>query len=296
MRRPLPWLLLALLLALPRVAQAQGPAQQEAVEAEDGAIDDGAGYEPDQRGVEDGSFDSTESGEGQSTRGGDRYEPDQRGATVEGTEQQPQPAPAQAGGERVDTETLSAAEEGYGRGGVGLEFYLWLGAGVTGLDAIEGADLLLPTQSSSIGGSFGLTVGARLGPVTIGPRFSLTLEPSSVLGAIGLDAIVALMSGSITPTVRAALSYAFAIPTAELLPSQNGAGGVLVELGVGLRGELGGGFFLGGELSAGYLALFRDAVPACTAPCTDGASFDLRRPGSAQGLSGRLHLFGGWSF
>lgn len=185
---------------------------------------------------------------------------------------------------------------GIGSSGVGLEFYFWLGGGLTGLDAIEGDNLLLPTQASSAGGSFGLTLGVRVGPVTVGPRFSLTVEPSFLLGAVGLDALVGLIRGPFVPTLRVGLSYAFVSPTAEALPSQNVADGLLVELGAGFRAHVGAGFFLGGELSAGYLALFRDEVPACVDPCTDGGAFDLRRPGSAHGLMGRLQIFAGWGF
>ena len=299
MRRFLPCLLLISLLALPGAGQAQEAEQEqdEAVagadgSAEEASVEDGGSYEPDQRGVEDGG--DTQADPEEQTAGGESYEPDQRGVNERLRIDAPAPM------EQSDVEE-SIAEGDYaasadGGGGIGFDFYLWLGPSLTGIDALEGDNLLLPTQSSTFGGSFGLTLGARIGPLTVGPRLNLVVEPGFVLGAVGVDVIGRLMTGPITPTARVALSYAFAVPTADALPSQNGPDGLLLELGLGVRASLGAGFFLGGELSAGYLALFRSEVPSCTAPWTDGAAFDLRRAGSAHGLTGRLHFFAGWGF
>lgn len=293
-------LLAALLLAVPGGALAQAPKPpDEASEAAPDTDEDEAasleetdetaaagdtatergGYEPDQRGAQ--------GGEGE-------YEPDQRGGHEE---QEPSEG---ADSEMVRLSGTAAAEEAEYIGGgrfIGFGAQLWLGASLIGHDAIDGANVLRPTQESSFGASFGVVGTLRLGPIAFGPRVGFTVEPGYTLAAFGFDVQAVLTSDRFAPFVRASLSYAFLAGVSDALPSQGEArvDGVLAEIGVGARFRIDGPFVIGAELSGGYLHLERGAVPACEAPCSDGA-FDLATPGNANGLTLRLHVWTGVSF
>lgn len=253
-------------------ASAEPAIEEGETESAEGTAVEGGGYEPDQRGAQEP--------EGE-------YEPDQRG--FEREEIAEGDAPMATG---VDAEAYDS-----GSTVIGLDVQLWLGGGLIGLDAIDGANLLRPEQRSSFGASFGLVGALRIGPISVGPRIGVTVEPGFTMATFGGDVQAVLTSDRFAPFVRASLSYAFLAGLADPLPSQPDArvDGVLVELGVGARFRVAGPFVIGAELSGGYLHLERGAVPACEAPCGDG-DFDLATPGSADGLTLRLHLFGGVSF
>ena len=71
--------------------------------------------------------------------------------------------------------------------------------------------------------------------------------------------------------------------------------GLLAELGLGAALRVGGPFLVGAEVSAGWTHLFRQPVPGCATECAD-ERLDLRRAGEGDGLTLRLHLWGGVSF
>ncbi len=286
---------LALWLALPRVAGAQ--AAEDEAPAQEEAVGDEGGYEPDQRGAEDEAPpDGT--GGGEQAAGEEGYEPDQRGAEdeaeeldTEGAEAPPEPTSGRSYAEDV---SLSGSASAAGRG-LGLDLQLILGAGLSALDAFGGNNLVQSDQGGTAGGSFGAVIGLGVGPLTIGPRLTFTVEPGFVLGAVGLDVQVALTSGWVAPTMRLSVSYAFMLGLADPLPSQNHPDGVWTELGLGARIHVTGPFSIGVEVSAGWLALFRGEVPMCTDPCT-GDELDLTESGAAHGITGRLHVYGGLRF
>jgi hypothetical protein len=291
MRRLLRLSTLALGLALPRVAGAQAAEAEDEVPAQEEAVGDEGGYEPDQRGAEEAP--PTEgTGGGEQAAGEEDYEPDQRGAEDEAEEldAEPSPAPAEARSYAEDVALSGSAETAAGRG-LGLDLQLPLGAGLSALDAFGGNNLVQSDQGGSAGGSFGAVIGLGLGPLTIGPRLTFTIEPGFVLGAVGLDVQVALTSGWVAPTMRLSVSYAFMVGLADPLPSQNHPDGVWTELGLGARFHVAGPFSIGVEVSAGWLALFRGEVPMCTDPCT-GDELDLSESGAAHGVTGRLHVSG----
>lgn len=304
MRRLLLLSSLALCLALPRVgyAQATDPDEEEGVASEapaqEEAIAGDGGYEPDQRGAEDDeSPEDTGGAEGEATGGGG-YEPDQRGA--EGDEEEldegggADAEPMAPGEDRVYTESegVTAAAA---RRGLGLDLQLIVGFGLNGLDAFGGGNIVQDTQRGSVGGSFGAVLGLGVGPLTIGPRATFTVEPGFVLGAIGLDVQVALTSGWVAPTMRLSVSYAFLLGLSDALPSQNAPDGVWTELGLGARFHVAGPFSIGAELSGGWIALFRGEVTDCTDRCEENG-LDVTQSGSANGATLRLHVYGGLSF
>jgi hypothetical protein len=187
---------------------------------------------------------------------------------------------------------------GYGgRHFFGFDTTLFLGAGLTGLDAGSGDNLVLPTQQGAVGGSFGVSLGMRLGPVSLGPRFAFVADPSFVLGVFGLDVTVALLDEPITPTVRASVGYAALFSLSDALPSQSDApvSGISTELALGVRWTFASPFVLGAELAGTWLHLGREALPSCASGCDSGA-FDLRRGGQSDGLGLRLHVFAGISY
>ncbi|MEZ4340377.1 MAG: hypothetical protein R3B82_27470 [Sandaracinaceae bacterium] len=303
MRRLLLLSSLAVWLALPCAVHAQATDPDEgATEGADApsaeapdeeAIADDGGYEPDQRGADEGP-DTGGEGTDQSTGGGE-YEPDQRGA--EGEEEELDSAGADAAPMEPDRafsvsegEAASAA-----RRGLGLDLQLIVGAGLNGLDAFGGDNLVQDTQRGSFGGSFGAVIGLGVGPLTVGPRATFTIEPGFVLGAIGLDVQVALTSGSIAPMMRLSVSYAFLLGMSDALPSQNAPDGVWTELGLGARFRVAGPFSIGVELAGGWIALFRGAVPGCTERC-DENGLDVTESGASHGATLRLHVSGGLSF
>jgi len=309
MRRLLYCSALALCLAFGGGAAAQDVQEDPAADEADpqyepdqrGATEEEPGYEPDQRGAtEDGGGESTGEAEPQ-------YEPDQRGATGGGggggdgddseLEEEAAPAPVDTYAESREAAADYGPGASYGRPTFGFAGQLWLGGGFTGLDTFEGDNLLRAGQASSGGASLGAMIGLRVGPVTLGPRLTFSVESGLAMGAVGLDVQLELASGRVVPTVRASVSYAFAFALSDALPSQNAPSGLWTELGGGARWYLGGPFVLGGDLSVGWLATFRDAVPGCDAPCMDAASnLDLTRDGSGHGFTFRLHLYGGVTF
>lgn len=261
----------------------------------DAATDDEEGYEPDQRGVEEGGGDAAEGsyesdqGGGEDTAGGETgYEPDQRGAAEE---------PLSAPGASQEMFAASDDSEGTsgGRRSIGLDLELWLGLGLTDLGAIDGDNLVRSTQQGGVGGSIGASLRLGIGQLSFGPRFTVSIDPSFVLGAIGLDVRAALMRGAFVPTVRLALSYAFLAGIGDAPPSQPSAAGAWTELGIGFNWRIQGPWVLGADLAGGWLALFREGVVDCVDPCTE-SDFDVRRDGQSHGLTLRLHVFTGVSF
>ena len=117
------------------------------------------------------------------------------------------------------------------------------------------------------------------------------------MASFGGDVQAVLTNDRFAPFLRASVSYVFLGDLADALPSQSEArvDGVLAELGVGARFRIAGPFILGAELSGGYLHLERGSAPSCEAPCSDG-ELDLTMPGTGDGLTLRVHLFGGVSF
>lgn len=293
MRRFLPPLMLALLLALPGRGIAQDAEPEET--AEETAAPDEPGYEPDQRGGHEeeglGTADGAAGGEPE-------YEPDQRGehdGGDAGTDEEEMAAEPTSVGETVLAADYAEADRAGGRGyGVYTSFFV--GAGLTGLDALWGDNLVTPAQQGSFGASLGIAIGLRIGPVSFGPRVSLTVDPSFVLGTVGVDVTADLTTDRLVPTLRLGLGYAFLAGVSDSLPSQRSVGGLYTELGAGFRYDVGGPFRFGAELSGGWLALSRGEVPDCEDPCTDMGSFDLRRRGEGHGLTLRLHVFGGFDF
>lgn len=304
MRRLLYCSALALCLAIPGGAAAQDVQEEPPADEADpqyepdqrGATEEEPGYEPDQRGAtgEEGGGEDTGAAEPQ-------YEPDQRGVDAggdDGVQEEAAPAPEDAYGETLlSAEADYARGSSYGRSPFGFAAQLWLGGGFTGLDTFEGDNLLRDGQGTSGGASLGAMLGLRIGPVILGPRLTFGVESGLAMGAVGLDVQLELATGEVVPTLRASLSYAFALSLSDALPSQNAPSGLWTELGGGARWYLGGPFVLGADLSVGWLATFRDAVPDCDAPCVDPAStLDLTRDGSGHGFTFRLHLYGGVTF
>lgn len=257
-------------------------AEAQADEGEPGYEPDQRGYEPDQRGYEPDQRgnEGDEGGEGESTGGDGGYEPDQRGYDDDEEERE------ELMGE--PTVAMEAADAGYGGAGdygagFGLDLRLWLGASGSFLDVFEEDNLLRDSQRGGAGGGFGVTLGFRFGPVTVGPRHTLVVDQATTLATFGLDVLVRLLPEQLTPHVRVAISYALAFGFSDSLPSQGTAQGLLTELGVGFGGRVVGPMTLGAELSAGWLALYRGDVAGCEDPCTS-PDLDLTRSGQAHGL------------
>lgn len=266
-------------IAVPELARAQEESDEttETEEAAETATEDGD-YEPDQRGEHD---------EEEAT-GGEGYEPDQRGEHDE-----PQ--------EELDA-AVGVATAAYERGealdrGLGFDVQLWLGAGFLGIDAAGGDNLVRATQRSSISAALGLAAGLRLGPVIVGPRVGLSIDPTMLLANVALGADVLLLDGDIAPYVRASLGLTLAAPLGDQLPAQSEASilGVGLEVGVGARWRFYRGLYLGLELAGGWHHLWREALPSCTGECAD-ADLDLRMPGESDALTLRLSLSVGWAF
>ncbi|HJL15999.1 MAG TPA: hypothetical protein RMH99_10095 [Sandaracinaceae bacterium LLY-WYZ-13_1] len=308
------WLLLAIVpLALaPRGAAAQlmedeqeaqpgatdepRPAERAASEPEAESEGSDAEAGPSEDETAEGALETTETegAEGTAVTAGGGYEPDQRGTVEEDAGGDAEPAPEPMSG----VEAVSRDEaEAYGLDRpFGASIQLWLGAGLTSLDALDGDNLVRESQRGGFGGSFRLSVGARLGPVTVGPRVGLTVDESLAFTTFGLDVQLRLTGDAIAPFVRTSVSYAFVTGVANELPSQDQRiDGVLIELGAGARIAIDGPFHLGAELSGGYLHLERGAAEACDAECTAG-DLDVTRPGTSDGLTLRVHVFGGVSF
>lgn len=236
------------------------------------------------------------------------YEPDQRGEhdapdqAPEPDEAEPPPASPDydeeelAGSITRTSESMpGVAQSAAGSSFFGFDVQLWLGGGLTSLEAFENQNLVRPDQQGGFGANLGLSLGLRMGPISVGPRATLTVDPSFLLVTVGADVRAILTSDAVAPTVRASLSGVFLTGLSDALPSQSGAGGVHAELGVGVRWHFGAGFTFGAEVSGGYLHLDRQEEASCTAPCTEG-DFDLRRGGSSDGLTLRLNLSAGYRF
>jgi len=200
--------------------------------------------------------------------------------------------PVPMAGEAVATDY--AAAEDYGAG-FGVDLRLWLGVSGSVFDAFENDNLLRDPQRGGFGGGFGMTLGLRLGQLTVGPRVLVSVDESATLLSVGLDVMVRLTADRLAPYLRGALSYAATLGLRDALPSQPGADGVLTELGVGFGGRVVGPLTLGVEVSAGWAALFRGEVAACDAPCSD-ATVDLRDSGEAHGLVVRGLFWVGFGF
>lgn len=274
-------------------------ADEQAIEGDGGYEPDQRGYEPDQRGYEPDQRGAEGGGEGGGEDGGDQatggdagYEPDQRGA------EESEPAPEMTDdAEEMRTQEISAGTAAYESGdygaGFGLDLRLWLGASGTFLDAFDQDNLLRESQRGDPGGTFGITLGLRFGPMTVGLRHTVIVDGSVTLATFGVDLIVRLLAEQLTPYVRVGVGYALALGFADDLPSQGNAQGVLTELGVGFGGRVLGPMTLGAELSGGWLALYRGDVPDCEDPCSD-ATLDLTRSGQAHGLMLRGMIYVGF--
>lgn len=281
----------ALLLSLACLAPITASAQAGDVDPEAQAAD-GSDYEPDQRGADEAPDPQYEPDQRGVEEGGD-YEPDQRGD--HDPEDEPESEP------RVElTGATMDAEAAYAPGGALFGFHasLWLGGGYTGLDALGAEDLVRETQRGGGGFSFGVVVGPRLGPVDLGLRHTITVDGGFTMGTLGLDTRLALPAlGPVIPTVRLGVGYAFFLGLSDPLPAQAEArlDGIYAELGLGAALRVGGPFLVGAEVSAGWTHLFRQPVPGCATECAD-ERLDLRRAGEGDGLTLRLHLWGGVSF
>ncbi|MFK7987552.1 MAG: hypothetical protein AB8I08_16150 [Sandaracinaceae bacterium] len=231
------------------------------------------------------------------------YEPDQRGehdAPDEPDEAPTAPPPSSPDHDEMRREgvqlTAGSAEGDFAEPSFyGFDVQLWLGGGLTSVEAFENQNLVRPDQQGGFGANLGLSAGLRMGPITVGPRATLTIDPSFLLITVGADVRAILTTDAVAPTLRASLSGVFLTGLSDALPSQSGAGGVHAELGVGVRWRFAGGFTFGAEVSGGYLHLDRQEEAGCTAPCTEG-DFDLRRGGSSDGLTLRLNLSAGYRF
>ena len=191
------------------------------------------GYEPDQR----GDLDDPEQAEPDAL-----YEPDQRG-DLEGDEETSYDAtveldaatPRSGESERAEPATpgaaLMSAEVGAAeRPSFALE--LRLGPAITRID-----------DATNVGFAFGLFGGARLGSLTLGPRFDLTIDPDLVVGAFALEAQLSLSESTLEPVLRAAAGYAFLSGPADTLSAFH------LEAGLGLRWNLSSTFAIGTDLA-----------------------------------------------
>src|SRR5690606_15923375 len=117
----------------------------------------------------------------------------------------------------------------------GFELQLWLGGTVSTLDIAGDGNLVRADQHGAFGGAFGFGAGFRVGPVLIGPRVGLTLDPAFALANLALGAEVALLPGDIAPYVRASVGATLVTALERPLPDQEEAGilGVGVEVGAG---------------------------------------------------------------
>lgn len=280
---------LALALLVPSMALAQD-VPDEQPEVEGGEVE---GSEVD---VEGG-----EAGEGEPealARDGGTYEPDQRGGHEE-PDDESEAAPVVL----VDagrTQATSGEGAAY-RSGFGFELGLWLGGVVTDLDIEGGGNLVRATQRGSVGASFGFAAGMRFGPVLVGPRVGLTIDPSFLLADLGVGVEVLLMpeamTDGITSYVRAAVGGSLVTDLASPLPEQRDAGiaGTVAEVGIGARWTPWRGLVIGLELAGIWHHLWREPVEGCDIGCNDG-SVDLLRAGESDALQLRLSLSAGWTF
>ncbi|MBX3269599.1 MAG: hypothetical protein KF729_05030 [Sandaracinaceae bacterium] len=285
------WLWVGLLA--PAVVRAQAADDGEAPTEREAATEREDGYEPDQRGAQERP---PQDGADQAAGGETGYEPDQRGVEEEDEEALAEPASGTA--QEADRLTLAqtSAADPAARTGFGLDLLLFGGLGADGFEVFGGRNVVRATQGGSVGGSFGASLGLGIGPFSVGPRVSFTFAEPYALGALGIDAHLRLSNGWIAPTLRFSFSYAFLFGLADPLPEQNTPEGMWAELGLGVRVRISDTpIILGAELSGGWLALFRDAVPACTTSCTE-PGLNLREGGTTNGATFRLQLFGGVSF
>jgi hypothetical protein len=179
----------------------------------------------------------------------------------------------------------------------GFELQASLGAAVTDLE-VAGGNLVREEQRVGVGGALGLAAGFRLGQVFIGPRLTLQLDPSIVLGHAALGAEWRVLAEDVSPFLRAAFGGTFVVPHGDTLAGQRGLaiGGIGLELAAGMRWRIGeDGLLFGVELAGTWHHLWRQAVPACVEGCSDEA-LDLLQSGEGDALSGRLSLIGGWAF
>ena len=278
-------LALALALLVPGLALAQD-ASEEQPEVEDGEVEGGEaeGGEPDAL-----------------AQDGGEYEPDQRGEhEVESESEAPVVVDAAATRQSVETTAGVGAGQSY-RSDFGFELALWLGGVVTDLDIVGGGNLVRATQRGSVGASFGFAAGMRFGPVIVGPRVGLTLDPSFLLADLGVGVEVLLMpeamTDGITSYVRAAVGGSLVTDLSAPLPEQRDAGiaGTVAEVGIGARWTPWRGLVIGLELAGIWHHLWREPVEGCDIGCNDG-SVDLLRAGESDALQLRLSLSAGWTF
>lgn len=278
---------LALALLVPGMALAQD-APDEQPEVEGGEIEAGE--------VEGGEPDAL-------ARDGGEYEPDQRGEhdePADESEEAPVALDSAAIRQSVET-TAGVGASGSYRSGFGFELGLWLGGVVTDLDIIGDGNLVRATQRGSVGASFGFAAGMRFGPVLVGPRVGLTIDPSFLLADLGVGVEVLLMpeamTDGITSYVRAAVGGSLVTDLASPLPEQRDAGiaGTVAEVGIGARWTPWRGLVIGLELAGTWHHLWREPVEGCDIGCNDG-SVDLLRAGESDALQLRLSLSAGWTF
>lgn len=262
--RRTPLHLLALLALAPAVALAQEEEQQpevvlESEGAEQPLAVDGGTYEPDQRGGHD--------------------QPERE------VERQETTMLVDAGSVRGDS-----------LDDFGFELALSLGGSLTSLDVTGDGNLVRASQRGSFGSSFGLAAGVRFGPVVLGPRAALTIDPSFLLADFGLGVDVILMGGELAPYVRAAAFGSIVAGLSTPLPQQEHAGiaGFGAELGAGVRWRPWRGLIVGLDVAGAWRHLYRDSI-ACTSSCTE-ESFDLGRAGESDALQLRISLSVGWAF
>ena len=274
-------LALALALLVPGLALAQD-ASEEQPEVEGGEAEGG---DPDALAQDGGG-----------------YEPDQRGEHEEESESEAPSVVVDAAATRQALETTAGvgASESY-RSDFGFELALWLGGVVTDLDIVGGGNLVRATQRGSVGASFGFAAGMRFGPVIVGPRVGLTVDPSFLLADLGVGVEVLLMpeamTDGITSYVRAAVGGSLVTDLSAPLPEQRDAGiaGTVAEVGIGARWTPWRGLVIGLELAGIWHHLWREPVEGCDIGCNDG-SVDLLRAGESDALQLRLSLSAGWTF
>lgn len=260
---------------------------------EEAALEGGDAHEAP---VEDGAEPAVRGGDAANALAADggTYEPDQRG---EHDEREEVEADAGRAGPSVELSGASVGGTYTRESDLGFELSLWLGGALTALDVAGDGNLVRESQRGSFGSSFGFAAGMRFGPVIVGPRVGLTIDPSFLLADLGLGVDVLLMDGAIAPYVRAAGYGSLVTGLASPLPDQDHAGiaGAGAELGAGVRWRPWRGLVVALDAAGIWRHLFRDPLPACSANCAD-APFDLTRPGESDALQLRLSLSVGWTF
>jgi hypothetical protein len=298
---------LALALLAPGMALAQEE-QPEAVEDEAAESDEAGESEAGESEAGESEAGESETGEleageaGVLAVDGGTYEPYQRGVhDLEDLESEEPRVDTIAGSAPLSIGTSSDERRVNYNTELGFELALWLGGVVTDLDIAGGGNLVRATQRGSVGASFGFAAGLRIGPVIVGPRVGLTIDPSFLLADLGVGVEVLLMppgtSSEVSSYVRAAVGGSLVTGLAAPLPEQRDAGvaGTVAEVAIGARWNPWRGLVIGLELAGLWHHLWREPVEACDVGCNDG-TLDLLRAGESDALQLRLSLSAGWSF